>query len=221
MTPYNKDRKFGKPSFGQGPRKFGSGPRKFGSGPRTGTGGFSRPSGPRTFDRPSGGRSFERPGFEKRLLQATCASCGQSCEVPFKPSGEKPVYCRNCFQQQPREPQSREQRPQAWHERIRTADYSGDRKPREFNNEKLEPRPPAPQLQQELATINAKLDRILKALAAVEQPKPVEPVKAVALPEDAGELKAAAKPKAARKTSKKSAESKKEAAEPPVGSDEE
>jgi CxxC-x17-CxxC domain-containing protein len=28
---------------------------------------------------------------------ATCANCGKACEVPFKPSGDKPVYCKDCF----------------------------------------------------------------------------------------------------------------------------
>ena len=26
-----------------------------------------------------------------------CDSCGESCEVPFKPTAGKPVYCDNCF----------------------------------------------------------------------------------------------------------------------------
>lgn len=30
-------------------------------------------------------------------FQATCAQCNTICEVPFKPNGKKPVYCRNCF----------------------------------------------------------------------------------------------------------------------------
>lgn len=30
-------------------------------------------------------------------FQATCAQCNAVCEVPFKPNGKKPVYCRNCF----------------------------------------------------------------------------------------------------------------------------
>jgi CxxC-x17-CxxC domain-containing protein len=29
---------------------------------------------------------------------ATCAECGQSCEVPFKPTSDKPIYCSNCFE---------------------------------------------------------------------------------------------------------------------------
>jgi CxxC-x17-CxxC domain-containing protein len=28
---------------------------------------------------------------------ATCSSCQKPCEVPFRPTGEKPVYCRDCF----------------------------------------------------------------------------------------------------------------------------
>jgi CxxC-x17-CxxC domain-containing protein len=28
---------------------------------------------------------------------ATCANCGKACEVPFKPAGDKPVYCKDCF----------------------------------------------------------------------------------------------------------------------------
>jgi CxxC-x17-CxxC domain-containing protein len=34
---------------------------------------------------------------EKRTYKAVCAECGNECEVPFKPTGEKPVYCNNCF----------------------------------------------------------------------------------------------------------------------------
>jgi CxxC-x17-CxxC domain-containing protein len=31
------------------------------------------------------------------MHRATCAECGKPCEVPFKPSGDKPVFCSNCF----------------------------------------------------------------------------------------------------------------------------
>ena len=41
-----------------------------------------------------GGRNFGGP---REMHKATCAECKQECEVPFKPSGEKPVYCRDCF----------------------------------------------------------------------------------------------------------------------------
>lgn len=31
------------------------------------------------------------------MHSAICSSCGKSCEVPFRPTGDKPVYCRDCF----------------------------------------------------------------------------------------------------------------------------
>jgi CxxC-x17-CxxC domain-containing protein len=46
--------------------------------------------------RDSGRRSFgdrERP----QMYEATCSDCGKRCEVPFKPTGDKPVYCSQCF----------------------------------------------------------------------------------------------------------------------------
>ena len=45
-----------------------------------------------------GGRDFEKSHFqEKRLFSAICTECGSKCEVPFRPTGGKPVYCSNCF----------------------------------------------------------------------------------------------------------------------------
>jgi len=34
---------------------------------------------------------------EREMHDATCSECGQSCQVPFKPTEGKPVYCRDCF----------------------------------------------------------------------------------------------------------------------------
>jgi len=34
---------------------------------------------------------------ERILYQAVCADCLKRCEVPFKPSGDRPVYCPACF----------------------------------------------------------------------------------------------------------------------------
>lgn len=33
----------------------------------------------------------------REMHKATCADCGKECEVPFKPSGDRPVYCKECF----------------------------------------------------------------------------------------------------------------------------
>ena len=57
------------------------------------------------FDRDDSGgrfgkRDFERPNRnpEQRMMhQATCDKCGNKCEVPFKPTSGKPVYCSDCF----------------------------------------------------------------------------------------------------------------------------
>ena len=44
----------------------------------------------------SGGSRFG--GAPREMHKATCADCGKECEVPFKPDGTRPVYCRDCFQ---------------------------------------------------------------------------------------------------------------------------
>lgn len=46
-------------------------------------------------------RKNNRGGFSRgprQMFKATCADCGQETEVPFQPSGDRPVYCRDCFQ---------------------------------------------------------------------------------------------------------------------------
>lgn len=42
-----------------------------------------------------GFRQGSRP--QRELHSATCAACGVETQVPFKPSGDRPVYCRDCF----------------------------------------------------------------------------------------------------------------------------
>jgi CxxC-x17-CxxC domain-containing protein len=34
---------------------------------------------------------------ERQMYRAVCADCRKECEVPFKPTGERPVYCKECF----------------------------------------------------------------------------------------------------------------------------
>ncbi len=46
----------------------------------------------------AGGRYSEKSNFqEKRMYSAICTECGNKCEVPFRPTGGKPIYCSNCF----------------------------------------------------------------------------------------------------------------------------
>lgn len=51
-------------------------------------------SGGSRFDRRDSGRS----GFgDKKMFQAVCDKCHKDCEVPFRPTGDKPIFCSDCF----------------------------------------------------------------------------------------------------------------------------
>lgn len=43
-----------------------------------------------------GGRSGGDRG-PVTMHQAICSKCGKECEVPFRPTGDKPIYCNDCF----------------------------------------------------------------------------------------------------------------------------
>ena len=51
----------------------------------------------------SGRRNFGgggRGGYqqsERQMYPAVCHACGTNTMVPFQPSGDKPIYCRDCF----------------------------------------------------------------------------------------------------------------------------
>lgn len=36
-------------------------------------------------------------GGNREMHKTTCSECGRECEVPFKPTEGRPVYCRECF----------------------------------------------------------------------------------------------------------------------------
>jgi CxxC-x17-CxxC domain-containing protein len=48
-----------------------------------------------------GGRDFNKPRFnsseDRPMFPAVCDDCGKNCQVPFRPSGDKPVRCSDCF----------------------------------------------------------------------------------------------------------------------------
>tara|TARA_Y100000310_G_scaffold269523_1_gene282760 strand:+ start:12376 stop:12531 length:156 start_codon:yes stop_codon:yes gene_type:complete len=33
----------------------------------------------------------------REMHKATCSECNQECEVPFKPTEGKPVFCKECY----------------------------------------------------------------------------------------------------------------------------
>ena len=92
--------------------------------------------------RPSGRGGFDRPPVE--MHDAKCDKCGKECQVPFRPSGDKPVLCSDCFRQK---------------------DTSRSFSPRDSNRESSGS--PGVSLQQ-INQINAKLDKILSVLQELE-----------------------------------------------------
>ena len=50
------------------------------------------------FNEGGGQRDFE----PREMHKATCSECGNECEVPFKPTEGKPVYCKECFRKKRR-----------------------------------------------------------------------------------------------------------------------
>ena len=142
---------------------------------------FSEHGGSDRFEKRGGNRSFGDRG-ERQKFSAVCAKCGKKCEVPFRPTGGKPVYCSDCFDKSGDDNRGR----------GRGAGSSVD-----------------------LAEVNAKLDRILKLLtstaadvveAAGKKEKKVKPIEL----EDEGIIIPESKPKKEKKVAKaKPAEKKK------------
>ncbi len=110
---------------------------------RDNRGGGGRSFGRRDFDR---GQSFDRPMFK-----TTCSDCGKECEVPFRPTGERPVYCKDCY---------------AKHGGGENRDSRPSFRPTENRQ--------GPNSSAQLNEINAKLDQLIKLLSPKVDIKPIE-----------------------------------------------
>lgn len=114
--------------------------------------------------------NFNRDSTDRPMFQAVCAECGKSCEVPFKPTGSKPVLCRDCFRAT--QPQDRgDSRRDNYRD-----DRHADRRPRSQDSSRssvreIETYSPGisgmkstEHFDQQFNLLNEKLDRILKRL---------------------------------------------------------
>lgn len=45
----------------------------------------------------SGGFNRTSSYQQREMHDVTCAACGTQTQVPFRPSSDRPVYCRDCF----------------------------------------------------------------------------------------------------------------------------
>lgn len=101
--------------------------------------------------RPQGGRDFKRDDRPQTMFKTICSDCGKECEVPFKPNGSKPVFCRDCFQGKRR--------------------FEG---PRHENFESKGPhQPPTDPHREQFIALSSKLDKILSLLVKEEPIKEI------------------------------------------------
>ena len=47
-----------------------------------------------------GARSDRRDRQPRKMYDVICAACGEPTQVPFEPRDDRPVYCRDCYQDQ-------------------------------------------------------------------------------------------------------------------------
>lgn len=76
-------------------------------------GGGSKKSGRKPFKKRGFGDRGDRGGGRDagdtghQMYETTCNECGNRAEVPFRPTGSKPILCRDCFRKDDRAPRGR------------------------------------------------------------------------------------------------------------------
>lgn len=86
-----------------------------------------------------------------QLHNAICGGCGKECQLPFKPNGDRPVYCRDCFAKNGNGDTNKS--------------YGRDNHGQSVFQKPVENRQPVANTEQ-LDSINYKLDRIIKLLTS-------------------------------------------------------
>ena len=112
-----------------------------------------------------GGKKFTKHGNDRQMHDAVCSNCGKKCQVPFRPTLDKPIYCNDCFAQQ----SGRDNRDPSDKPRRSFRGLGGSNKPfnrgnRPFKKDFNRPPKPSPDYQKQLDAMDKKLDLILKTL---------------------------------------------------------
>ena len=113
----------------ENPDKVGGGRKRQDSNRESRSSRFSRGS-----NRESRSSRFSRGSRDynsKQTVSADCEDCGKKCELPFKPRGIKPVYCRECFRNHETKKHDRSNR------RYNTRDNDGVEKTDKFRRKRL------------------------------------------------------------------------------------
>ncbi len=108
--------------------------------------------------------SGNRDSGRLTLHDAVCDECGRDCQVPFKPSNDKPIYCSDCFEKKG----------------GRDGGRSGQRDSRDHNFKNREQSRPTQnntndrgiqKLAENIGVLNTKLDAIISLLSSAEHKK--------------------------------------------------
>jgi len=112
-------------------------------------------------------RSFgDRDSRRPLLHNAVCDECGKDCQVPFRPSGEKPVYCSDCFEKKGGSDSDRSRDRRGSPRRS-----FGDRDSRRPSQSDINSRSIS-QLVEKIEILNTRLDIIIDLLSSVGEKKP-------------------------------------------------
>lgn len=124
--------------------------------------------GPKTFSQKRfGAKSFgggnrgsdDRDSSRPSMHDATCSSCGKDCQVPFRPTGSRPIFCSICFDKQGGGSSEK------FGEKSFDRPRFGDKRKREFERDNtIAETKNAEHLKAEFARLHAKLDMLLQAL---------------------------------------------------------
>lgn len=201
MKSFSKGKSFG------GDRRGGD---RFGG--KKDFGGRSSFGGPKPWENKGKSRSFGGDG-RTDMYPAVCGDCGASCEVPFRPNGEKPVLCNDCFGgNKGGDRGSRDTRGGSFERRDFGSKRSFDRPAPSFDRGNTNDT-----VSKQLAEMNGKLDRLIEALSQSARAIAPAAIRAESKPTTQSAKKAPAK-KAAKveKTVTKKAATKKVAKKAPA-----
>jgi CxxC-x17-CxxC domain-containing protein len=119
-----------------------------------------------------GGNGGGRPSFGRRgdrevtMHKTICDECKKSCEVPFRPSSDKPVYCNECFSGK-REKEDRAPR-RDFSDRGPKRDFDNNRPAQSFSK----PAGGQEDIKKQLGEISTKLDRLIGVIEKLSSPAP-------------------------------------------------
>jgi len=116
-----------------------------------------------------GGRD-SRGGLQ--LHDAVCDQCGKDCQVPFRPSGNKPVYCSDCFEKQGGRDDNRSRGGRDSYKKDFRGRDSGRPQQGGISDKSIS------QFVEKIDILNSKLDKIIDLLSSAKQKKS-KPVKQI------------------------------------------